>query len=105
MPSFLEAEINLDLGHVVLLLVLIGFVFYLVWKARKEGMQVDGKPWPVPVVARSCKCPDCAASALDKAQSGVLYGCNENDPYIPSSPEICNYSYRKELLHGCGIAS
>ena len=65
MPSFLEAEINLDLGHVILLLVLIGFVGYLIWKARKEGLQ--------PLIPRKTHCPDCAQAVWEKAKNGYLY--------------------------------
>ena len=106
--TFLEQEISFDMGHAILLLALVGFIYYIVTRCKingKEGMH--GHPLGgvnvEPVHPKVCHCPDCAKVALEQAQSGQLYGCNPNNPYVPYSPEECNLQYRKTLLHGCGV--
>ena len=101
--AFLDQEINFDMGHMLLLLALIGFIFFVSKQCRiscngKEGMDVRPVHW------KSCRCPSCMNVAYQQAKDGQLYGCDPNNPYVPYSPEECNYSYRKTALHGCGVA-
>lgn len=96
--TFLDQEITFDIGHLILLLVLVGFVLFVVQRYR-EGLEIQK------VHIRECRCQDCLDVALHQAQTGQLYGCDPNNPYVPYSPEECEYSYRKAALHGCGVAS
>jgi len=111
--TFLEQEISFDMGHLLLLIALVAFIFFVANRCKlscngKEGLDVQGGcPAGVnvqPVHWKSCRCPSCEADALYKAQHGYLYGCNPNNPYVPYSKEECNYQYRKAALHGCGVA-
>ena len=111
--AFMDQEISFDMGHMLLLLALVGFVFFVANRCKlacgngTEGLQVGGCTAGVnvqPVTATKCRCPDCAATALQQARDGQLYGCNPNNPYVPFSKEECNNQYRKALLHGCGVA-
>ena len=95
--TLLDQKIDIDIGHVLLFAALVGFVIYLV--RRKEGLDVKK------IHYKSCRCPSCAEVAYQQAVTGQLYGCNPSNPYVPYSPEECNYSYRKTMLHGCGIAN
>ena len=110
--ALFDQEISFDMGHLILLLSLVAFIFFVSSKCKlscngSEGLEVGGCSAGVdvlPVNRKSCRCPDCAKVALTQAQTGQLYGCNPNNPYVPYSKEECNYQYRKALLHGCGIA-
>lgn len=101
--SFLDEEIEFDVGHLILLGALILFVVFIS-KRCKEGMTGKSINGVQPIHWKSCRCPSCAAVALQQAEDGYLYGCNPNNPYVPYSKEECNNSYRKTMLHGCGIA-
>jgi len=104
--AFLDQEISFDIGHLVLLVALIGFIFFVANKCKlacggkgdKENLEVQKVHW------KSCRCPDCTQACYQKAKNGELYGCNPNNPYVPYSPEECEYQYRKCTLHGCGVA-
>jgi hypothetical protein len=109
--SILDQEINFDVGHLVLLLALIGFLLFVMMRCKAdENLKVGetaGCPAGVnvqPVHWKSCRCPDCETVALQQARNGELYGCNPNNPYVPYSKEECDYQYRKALLHGCNVA-
>ena len=108
--SFLDQEINFDMGHLVLLIALVGFIFFVSKRCKmtcdgKEGLCVAESGVDVaPVHWKSCRCPSCESAALDMARNGYLYGCNPNNPYVPYGKEECNYQYRKASLHGCGVA-
>lgn len=106
--TFLDEEITFDIGHLVLLLALIGFIVFVSSRcsfscSSTEGLNVSGVDVQ-PVHYKSCRCPDCLQVALEQARSGQLFGCNPNNPYVPYSKEECNYQYRKAALHGCGVA-
>lgn len=94
--TFLDQEITFDIGHLLLLVALVAFILYIA--RRNEGLDVRK------IHYKSCRCPTCAEVAYQQAKDGQLYGCNPKNPYVPYSPEECNYSYRKTMLHGCGIA-
>jgi hypothetical protein len=104
--TFLDQEISFDIGHLVLLLALVGFIFLVVRRCKSEGLIVAGKGGIEiqPVNWKSCRCPSCEEAALDMARKGQLYGCDPNNPFVPFSNEECNYQYRKAALHGCGVA-
>lgn len=98
--TFFNRNVNFDIGHLFLLAALVFLVFFgckFICRGS-EGLDVQKVHW------KSCRCPTCAEVAYKQAQDGQLYGCNPNNPYVPYSPEECNYSYRKAMLHGCGIA-
>lgn len=111
--TFLNQEINFDIGHLILLIAFIAFIFFVTKRCTfscasgSEGLEVGGCSAGVdvnPVHWKSCRCPSCLQAVLEKAQKGYLYGCNPNNPYVPYSKEECNYQYRKAALHGCGVA-
>ena len=107
--SFLDREISFDTGHLLLLLALIGFILYLVYRQKSaEGLKVNGVEVGdngiQPIHWKSCRCSDCGDAVLKKAENGYLYGCDPKNPFVPYSKEECNYQYRKAMLHGCGVA-
>ena len=111
--AFLDQEISFDMGHMLLLLAIVGFVFFVASRCKlscggQEGLKVQGGCKAgvnvQPIGWKSCRCQSCEDAALAKAQNGELYGCNPNNPYVPYSKEECNYQYRKAMLHGCGVA-
>lgn len=109
--AFLDQEITFDMGHLVLLFALVGFIFFVAKRCKltcnggSEGLTVGAAGVDVqPVHWKSCRCASCNATALEQARNGDLYGCNPNNPYVPFSKEECNYQYRKAALHGCGVA-
>lgn len=95
--TFLNQEITFDVGHLVLLLAFIALLLYVAQRYR-EKFEVQA------VQIQPCRCQSCLDAVQQQAQSGQLYGCDASNPYIPFSPEECNYSYRKAALHGCGVA-
>jgi hypothetical protein len=105
-----EQEITFDMGHLVLLLALIGFIFFVASRCKlscgnsKEGLDVPESDGLQMVRPPECKCPSCNEAAFQKAKDGYLYGCDPNNPIAPYSKEECNYQYRKAALHGCGVA-
>ena len=114
--AFLDQEISFDMGHLILLIALVGFIFFVANRCRLscggnvEGLATeDGGNCPAGINVgkvhwKSCRCPACVADCGNKANTGQLYGCNPNNPYVPYGPEECEYSYRKCTLHGCGVA-
>ena len=101
--TFLNQEISFDMGHLLLLLALVGFLFFVAFRCRincggSENLEVQKVHW------KSCRCPSCLEAVYEKAMNGELYGCDPNNPFVPYSPEECNYQYRKAALHGCGVA-
>ena len=99
--GFLDQEITFDMGHLVLLLALFGFVFYMT--TRKENLTGMAQELGIqPVHATVCHCPDCERTVMQQALDGQLYGCDPSRPNF--DPQECNNSYRKASLHGCGIA-
>lgn len=99
--SMLNQEIKFDVGHMILLLALIVFVFFVSYKCKlfgPENLDVD------PVHYKSCRCQKCAQVALQRARDGDMYGCDPNNPFVPFGGDECNYQYHKTMLHGCGIA-
>ena len=101
--TFLDQEISFDIGHLLLLLALVGFIFFVTNRCKltcnnSEGLNIQPVHW------KSCRCPSCVETAYQQAQSGQLYGCDPNNPFVPFSDEECNNSYRKTALHGCGVA-
>ena len=64
--------------------------------SQKEGLHVQR------VHNTSCNCGGaCERKCYQLAKEGLLYGCNPNDTSSPCTPELCNLSYRKCVLHGC----
>ncbi len=110
--TLFDQEITFDMGHLLLLFALVGFIFFVTNRCKlacndKEGLAVGNSPAGVdvqPIHWKSCRCPSCEATALEQARTGQLYGCNPSNPYVPYSKEECNYQYRKASLHGCGVA-
>jgi hypothetical protein len=109
--TFLQQEINFDLGHIILILALVFFVIFVSQKCKlscsysdKEGLTISPDLDIQPVYWKPCRCENCNLAALDKAKNGYLYGCDPNNPIAPFSREECNYQYRKAALHGCDIA-
>jgi len=110
--SFLDNEIHFDAGHLLLLVALVLFVLFVVYRCRlkAEGLRVAGDAVSPAALSiqkvhyQQCRCPSCVEAVYQKALSGDLYGCNASNPYIPYSKEECNYQYRKNALHGCGVA-
>ena len=105
--TFLDQEISFDIGHLVLLLALVGFIFFVAKRCKlscggNEGLNVKGVDVQ-PTHWKPCRCASCEEAVLQKARDGYLYGCDPNNPYIPYSKEECNYQYRKNSLHGCGV--
>jgi hypothetical protein len=101
--GFLEQEISFDMGHLLLLIALVLFVFFVASRCKltcngNENLEIQRVHW------KSCRCPACEPAVYNKAMTGELYGCDPNNPYVPYSEEECNYQYRKNALHGCGIA-
>jgi hypothetical protein len=99
MSNFLQTEINLDIGHVLILAALIGLVVFLACKYRSEGLNVPQ------VVQRSCHCKSCQDVAYEKLRNNEYYGCRKDNPLEPYSEEQCYLEYRKALLTGCNVAS
>ena len=99
-----STQLSIDAGHIVLAVVLIVVIVMVCKKCSfscgggSEGLNVH------PVKAPSCRCPKCAQAVLKQAHNGQLYGCDPNNPFVPFGGDICNTSYRKALLHGCGVA-
>lgn len=76
--------------------LVVGVIVYMMLRNEKFNVQkVRDTP---------CNCPDCAETVYHKAVTGQMYGCDASNPYVLANPAICNARYRKELLHGCGIA-
>lgn len=99
----LNQEITFDMGHMILLLALVVFVFFVSSKCKlscngSENLDV------APVHYKSCRCPGCAQTALQRARDGDMYGCDPNNPFVPFSGDECVNQYHKTMLHGCGIA-
>ena len=101
--SFLNEEITFDMGHLLLLLALVAFILITTNKCKLSCGSTESLDVP-PVHWKSCRCPGCEQVALEQAQNGYLYGCDPNNPFVPYSKELCDNSYRKTLLHGCGVA-
>lgn len=110
--AFLDQEISFDIGHLVLLIALVGFIIFVTSRCRlscggQEGLAVGGSCTGGvnvdPVSWKSCRCKSCEEAVLEKARKGYLYGCNPNDPLVPYSKEECNYQYRQASLIGCGV--
>lgn len=112
--SLFDQEINFDMGHLLLLISLVGFIFFIASRCRLSCSGNDGKESLdvaamnaraiQPLKWKSCRCPDCEQAALSMAENGHIYGCDPNNPFVPYSGDECNYEYRKTSLHGCGIA-
>lgn len=94
--DFLLKEIQIDAGHIVLLIGLCILVGIVIYKSVEnfEGPIVKIKP---------CHNQACVDAVYQKAVNGELYGCDPNSKFTPHSPEECYYQYRKELLHGCNV--
>ena len=101
--DFFSQEINFDIGHLILLIALFGFIFYVVRYCRGSSGATEGLE-VAPVIANKCKCSDCAAACFEKVLNNEFYGCRKDDPLTPYSPQQCEYEYRKCVLHGCGQA-
>ena len=102
--TFLDQEITFDMGHLVLLAGLVIFIIFVASRCslscgkNNEQLQIQPVKW------KSCRCPDCAKVAYQKAVNGELYGCDPNNPFVPYGQEECNYQYRQTALNGCGVA-
>jgi len=101
--TFFNEEINFDMGHLILLIALVLFVFFVAMRCKlscgdNEGLEIPRVHW------KQCRCPTCEEAVYNKAVSGELYGCDPNNPLIPYSQEECYNQYRKGVLHGCGVA-
>jgi len=105
--TFLDTEITFDIGHLILIVALVVFALYALRRCNDENLvspsDIANLVDVNPVKYRPCKCEDCGAAVMQKAQSGNLYGCNPNNPYVPFSKEECNFQYMKNMLHGCRV--
>jgi hypothetical protein len=91
--DLLNKELNLDVSHLILFIILIAVVLYVV-KSSSENLEVPQANF-IP-----CKCPSCADACYQRALNGQLPGCGGELNY-----DQCNNSYRKCLLFGCDVAS
>lgn len=97
--TFFNQDITFDAGHFILLAALVLFIFFMFKKCSgSENLTIQR------VHNTQCNCQSCLDAAYSKAMNGQLYGCDPNNPFVPYSEEECNYSYRKEALHGCNVA-
>lgn len=89
-----DQVLNVDIGHVILMVAIVGIILFY---KRKEGLDVSR------VNIKPCHSESCLDACYRKAQNGELYGCGSPDGYVPFSPDECNLQYRKCVLHGCGV--
>lgn len=99
--DLLNKEINVDIGHLLLLAVVVGIVLFVSNRCRLEcGSRSENLDVPR-IHQNLCRCPSCAETCYQRAVTGVLPGCSNTDGNF----DQCNNSYRKCLLFGCGVAS
>jgi hypothetical protein len=84
-----------NIGSLLLLLALVVLIVVAL-KSRSEDLQVPK------VNVTPCKCQSCQDECYQRALNGQLPGCGGCNG---TNYDQCNDSYRKCLLHGCGIAS
>jgi hypothetical protein len=99
--DILNKEITIDMGHLLLLAVVVVGVLFVANRCRLEcsGMHEN---LDVPKLHQNiCRCPSCSETCYQRALNGELPGCSDSNPNY----DQCNDSYRKCLLFGCNVAS
>jgi len=95
----MNGEMDMKTVLAVVALIAVGWVVYNNCQCscnKRENLEVRRVP------STGCSCGGCERKCYELATTGSLYGCNPHAQ--PYSPELCELSYRKCALHGCGRA-
>lgn len=107
--DLLNKEIRIDVGHLLLLAVVVLGVLFVANRCRLtcglssplENLGVENLMIPK-IHQNICRCPDCAETCYQRALNGQLPGCGGCNG---TNYDQCNDSYRRCLLSGCAVAS